>query len=72
MSDNEIPPAKNVGRKRMVDETTLTPEEAEQLEAKRAYNRRCAAEGTKVISKSSYQTTLSPCHWKFLTFASPP
>jgi len=43
---DEIPPAKNVGRKRMIDETTLSPEDAEQLEVKRAYNRRCASEGT--------------------------
>jgi len=40
-----VPPAKNVGRKRTIDESTLNPEEARKLETRRAYNRQCAAKG---------------------------
>ena len=39
------PPAKNVGRKRTIDESKLNPEEARKLETRRAYNRHCAAKG---------------------------
>lgn len=40
-----IPPARQVGRNRQVDETTLSPEEARKLEVRRAYNRKSAAQG---------------------------
>jgi len=45
MSEKKPPPAQNVGRKRMIDESTLSPEEARKLEERRAYNRQCAAQG---------------------------
>jgi hypothetical protein len=40
-------PAKNVGRKRTIDESLLPPEEAKKLESRRAYNRQCAAKARK-------------------------
>lgn len=42
---DEVPPAKNVGRKRTIDESTLNPNDARKLETRRAYNRQCAAKG---------------------------
>ena len=39
--------AHKVGRKRIIDETKLDPEEAKLLEVKRAYNRECAAKARK-------------------------
>lgn len=45
MSEKKPPPAQNVGRKRMIDESILSPEEARKLEERRAYNRQCAAQG---------------------------
>jgi len=42
---NEIPAAKHEGRKRMIDETKLCPDEARKLEIRRAYNRQNAAQG---------------------------
>lgn len=43
--DSGIDSAKNVGRKRMIDENQLEPDDARKLEARRAYNRQCAAKG---------------------------
>jgi len=43
---NGIPPARQVGRKRSIDESSLTPEEKLKLERRRAYNRQSAQQGT--------------------------
>jgi hypothetical protein len=37
--------AKNVGRKRTIDESILEPDDLKKLESRRAYNRQCAAKG---------------------------
>ena len=46
---DEVPPAKNVGRKRTIDESALNPDESRKLETRRAYNRQCAAKGEIIL-----------------------
>ena len=46
---DEVPPAKNVGRKRTIDESALNPDESRKLETRRAYNRQCAAKGMLLL-----------------------
>lgn len=45
-SDTSDAEARNVGRKRSIDESNLEPDERKKLESRRAYNRQCAAKGT--------------------------
>ena len=47
---DDVPPAKNVGRKRTIDESTLNPDDARKLETRRAYNRQCAAKGMSFLT----------------------
>lgn len=43
--DSGTDSAKKVGRKRTIDGNQLEPDDARKLEARRAYNRQCAAKG---------------------------
>lgn len=45
--DDSKPSRTGTARKRIIDETLLPEEEARQLEARRAYNRQCAAKARK-------------------------
>jgi len=44
--DKKMPPSKdNDGKRKPVDEASLSAEELQSLEEKRAYNRHCASQG---------------------------